>query len=99
MERRFLIGMWYAALIVTGVFWNSASNSWIQVISIAVSACSNIVLRAIYIITFLNQQQGQRKTTATIYEVIAEELRKIIRNFGCLAINHRDMNIIERNRK
>ena len=36
---------------------------------------------------------------ATIYEVIAKEFRKIIVNFGCLAMKHIHVNIIERKKK
>ena len=42
---------------------------------------------------------GTKKNTKQPYKVIADELRSIIINFGCLAINHIDVNNIERKRK
>ena len=36
---------------------------------------------------------------ATMYEMVADELRNIIMSFGCLAINPIDVNFFERNRK
>ena len=38
---------------------------------------------------------NQEKYLATMYEMIADELKNVSMNFDCLAINHIDKNIIK----